>query len=221
MDTLKILLGATVALLLGALGVSLYNQKDGSQSAESLETAELNRKIAELRLQQDRLELEKQRLAFQQAAAQAPPVAEPVTQSPPPAEMEAMKEQIAQLQAEKEKAERDARTAESEAVHIGGRVIESRDKEVRRARLISQALVIARVTEWVENAEVGSFATIDIVMPENVQPGSVLCLRRNTGILGRLRVDEVNIEGAIANPITPFTETRPQPGDELILEPPF
>jgi hypothetical protein len=220
MDTLKILLGATVALLLGALGVSLYNQKAPSQSPNDLKTAELTRQIEELRLEQDRLQIERQRLALQQAAVQPPPVVSQVT-PPPAAEVASMKEQIAQLQADKDKAERDAETANREAVLIGGREIESRDKEARRARLISQALVIARVKEWVESPEAGAFATIEIVMPENVQPGATLCLRRNTGILGRLRVDDVSIEGAIANPITPFTETRPQAGDELILEPPF
>ncbi len=221
MDTLKILLGATVALLLGALGVSLYNQKAPSKDSESLQTAELMRKIKELELEQDRLQIEKQRLALQQAAAQAPPVAAPVAQPPAAAAVESMKGQIAQLQAEKEKAERDAATADREAAFVGGKVLESRDKEARRARLIGQALVIARVKEWVESPEVGGFATLEVVMPENAQPGAVLCLRRNTGILGRLRVDDVSIEGAIANPITPFTETRPQAGDELILEPPF
>lgn len=220
MDTLKILLGATVALLLGALGVSLYNQKAPASSADSVEKAELMRQIEELRLEQDRLQIEKQRLALQQAAAVAPPVTTPAA-SPPAADVAAMQDQIAQLQAEKEKAERDAETADREAAFVGGKVLESRDKEARRARLISQALVIARVKEWVENPEVGGFATLDIVMAENVQPGTVLCLRRNTGILGRLRVDDVSIEGAIANPVTAFTETRPQAGDELILDPTF
>jgi type IV secretory pathway VirB10-like protein len=218
MDTLKILLGATVALLLGALGVSLYHQKAPGKEADSLEKAELMRQIEELRLEQDRLQIEKQRLALQEAAAQAPPVAQP---PPPAAEVAAMQEQIAQLQAEKDKAERDAETADREAAFVGGKMLESRDKEARRARLIGQALLIARVKEWVESPEVGGFATLEVLMPENVQPGTVLCLRRNTGILGRLRVDDVSIEGAIANPVSAFTETRPQAGDELILEPPF
>lgn len=218
MDTLKILLGATVALLLGALGVSLYNQKAPAKTADSLEKAELMRQIEELRLEQDRLQFEKQRLALAEAAAQAPPVPQP---PPPAAEVAAMQEQIARLEAEKEKAERDAETAEREAVLIGGKALESRDKEARRARLISQALLIARVKEWVEDPQLGGFATLEVLMQENVQPGTVLCLRRGTGILGRLRVDDVSIEGAIANPVTAFTETRPQAGDELILEPPF
>ena len=103
MDTLKILLGATVALLLGALGVSLYNQKGASQSAESLQTAELIKKTKELELELDRLQFERQRQALELAAAQAPPVVAPVA-APQAGEVESMKEQIAQLQAEKEKA---------------------------------------------------------------------------------------------------------------------
>jgi len=221
MDTLKILLGATVALLLGALGVSLYNQKAPSRDSESLQTAEVLRKLKELELEQDRLQIERQRLALQQAAAQAPPVAIPAPAPTPASDVAAMQEQIALLQAEKDKAERDAETADREAAFVGGKVLENRDKEARRARLISQALVIAKVKEWVESPEAGTFATLDIVMPENVQPGTVLCLRRQTGILGRLRIDDVNIEGAIANPVTAFTETRPQAGDELILDPTF
>ncbi|MEK7952756.1 hypothetical protein [Luteolibacter soli] len=221
MDTLKILLGATVALLLGALGVSLYNQKAPAQSADSVEKAELMRQIEELRLEQDRLQIEKQRLALQQAAAQAPPVVVPAPSSTPAADVAAMQDQIAQLQADKEKAERDAATADREAAFVGGREIENHDKEARRARLISQALVIARVKEWVESPDAGTFATVDIVMPENVQPGTILCLRRKTGILGRLKIGDVNIEGAIANPVSAFTETRPQAGDELILDPTF
>ncbi|RYE37681.1 MAG: hypothetical protein EOP21_13575 [Hyphomicrobiales bacterium] len=185
-----------------------------------MEKAEVMRKIKELELEQDRLQIERQRLALQQAAVQAPPVAAIATPAPA-AEVAAMQDQIAQLQAEKEKAERDAETADREAAFVGGKVLENRDKEARRARLISQALVIAKVKEWVENPEIGGFATLDIVMPENVQPGTVLCLRRNTGILGRLRVDDVSIEGAIANPVSAFTETRPQAGDELILDPTF
>lgn len=218
MDTLKILLGATVALLLGALAVSYKNLGTGAGSAEKTELADVKRQLAELQLEQERLETARQRQVLEVAAAQAPPVA---ATPPAAADMEAMKEQIAQLQAEKDKAERDAETADREAAFVGGKMLESRDKEARRARMIKDALLIARVKEWVEDPQLGGFATIDIIMPENVQPGSVLCIRRNTGILGRLKVGEMSIEGAIANPVGVFPEARPQAGDELILEPPF
>jgi phage host-nuclease inhibitor protein Gam len=219
MDTLKILLGATVALLLGALAVSYINlgpAPAGSSSAEDL--VQMKRQLAELQLEQERLETARQRRVLEEAAAQAPP---PPQAAPASAELEAMKEQLALLQEEKDKAERDAERADREAAFVGGKVLESRDKEARRARMIKDALLIARVKEWIEDPQLGGFATIEIIMPENVQPGSILCVRRNTGILGKLRVGEMSIEGAIANPVAAFPDARPQPGDELILEPPF
>lgn len=219
MDTLKILLGATVALLLGALAVSYKNQTAPAKPpASKTEQAELLRQIEELRLEQDRLQIEKQRMMIQEAAAQAPPVPAPVAE---PSEIAAMKEQIAALEKEKEKALRDAEVADREAAFVGGKMLEGRDQEARRARMIRDSLVIARIKEWVEDPQYGGFATIDVIMPDNVQQGTVLCIRRNTGILGRLRVGEITIEGAIANPLGDFPEARPQAGDELILEPPF
>lgn len=220
MDTLKILLGATVALLLGALAVSYNNQNAPAKpAARNTDTeSKLLREIEELRLAQDRFELEKQRMMIQEAAAQAPPVAAPVAE---PAEIAAMKEQIAALEKEKEKALRDAETADREAAFVGGKMLEGRDQEARRARMIRDSLVIARIQEWVEDPQLGGFATIEVIMPDNVQPGTILCVRRNTGILGKLRVGEMSIEGAIANPVSSFPEARPQAGDELILEPPY
>lgn len=225
MDTLKILLGATVALLLGALAVSYNSQTAPAKpSAARSEQADIIRQIEELRLEQDRLQLEKQRAMIQQATPQAhvpTPSENAAAIAVAAAERETMKEQIAALEKEKEKALRDAETADREAAFVGGKMLEGRDQEARRARMIRDSLVIAQIKEWVEDPQYGGFATIDIIMPDNVQPGSVLCIRRNTGILGRLRVGEMSIEGAIASPVGSFPEARPQAGDELILEPPF
>lgn len=222
MDTLKILLGATVALLLGALAVSYKNLGTPPKAAAKSEQAEILRQIEELRLEQDRLQMEKQRMLLQQAAAPAPsPVDNAAAIAAAAAEREAMQRQIDELQKEKEKAERDAEVADREAAFVGGKMLEGRDQEARRARMIRDSLVIGRIKEWVEDPQFGGFATVEVIMPDNVQPGTVLCIRRNTGILGRLRVGELSIEGAIANPIGTFPEARPQAGDELILEPPF
>lgn len=222
MDTLKILLGATVALLLGALGVSLIQQKPAAESAGAAEKEEVLRKVEALRLELNRLQTEKSRQALQEAAARIPDVAPlPVAPTPiPSAELEAMQAEIARLQAEKEKAERDAQTADREAAYVGGRVLENRDQEARRARMITDAMLIGRISEWQET-ELGNFAIVEVVMRENVQQGTILCVRRNSGILGKLRIDEVSIEGTIASPVTAFSGIRPQSGDELILEPPF
>ena len=222
MDTLKILLGATVALLLGALAVSYKNLGSPPKAAAKSEQAEILRQIEEIRLEQDRLQMEKQRMLLQQAATPAPTPSENAAAiAAAAAEREAMQRQIDELQKEKEKAERDAEVADREAAFVGGKMLEGRDQEARRARMIRDSLVIGRIKEWVEDPQFGGFATVEVIMPDNVQPGTVLCIRRNTGILGRLRVGEMSIEGAIANPVGTFPEARPQAGDELILEPPF
>lgn len=221
MDTLKILLGATIALLLGALAVSYKNNSSSGEGAGKTELAEMKRQLAEIQLEQDRLETERERRLLEEVtakAAAAQPASGPAADS---AQLEAMRAEIAQLQAEKDKADRNAETSDKEAAFVTGKVTESRDKEARRARVIKDALVMARVREWIQDDNLGGFATIDVVMPENVTPDTVLCVRRNTGILGRLKVGEVTVEGAVANPVGSFGDSPPQPGDELIMEPPF
>lgn len=218
MDTLKILLGATVALLLGALAVSWNNLKQGENNAGKEELAKLQRQIEELRREQDNLALEKQRLALQEAAARPTPQE---TAAQEASEIATMKEQLAQIEEERRRAERDAELANQEGAFREGMDFQKKNSEVRRARLIREALLIARVKEWVEDPNLGGFGTIELVRPENVQPGSELLIRRNTGVLGKVRVGEITIEGGIINPVTHFGEIKPEPGDELILEPPF
>ncbi|MCW1911948.1 hypothetical protein OJ996_00075 [Luteolibacter sp. GHJ8] len=220
MDTLKILLGATVALLIGALAVA-YKDGPAEKSASKDEVAELKAQIQQLQIEQDRLETERQKRILEEATAKAAAekAAAPAPAAPAPAEVAALEEQLAKLEAEKAKAERNAETANNEAAYVAGHVLEQRDNEGRRARMVRDAMLIARVKEWVDDPQLGGFATIEILMPENVQPETVLCVRRNSGILGRLKVGEMSIEGAIATPMGAFPEAKPQPGDELILDP--
>ena len=87
--------------------------------------------------------------------------------------------------------------------------------------MIAQALLIGRVKEYVEDAQYGGFITFDILMPEQVQVGTILAIRRKTGILGQLKVSDVSAEGGIANPLPGFGPVQPQVGDELILPPQY
>jgi polyhydroxyalkanoate synthesis regulator phasin len=217
MDTLKILLGATVALLIGALAVA-FKGGPAEKGASKDEVAELKAQIQQLQVEQDRLETERQKRILEEATAKAA-AEQPAPAPAPAADLAAMQEQIAKLEAEKAKAERNADTANNEAAYVAGHVLEARDNEGRRARMIRDAMLIGRVKEWVEDPQLGGFATIEIVMPENVQQETILCVRRNSGILGRLKVGEISIEGAIATPMGTFPEAKPQPGDELILDP--
>ena len=200
MDTMKLLLGATVALLLGALAVSWQGMNQGVKQTSA---GELDRK-----LEKERQQL---RIEFPQPAN---------------AEVEAMKLQVAEsklalesLEREKD-ASREKKISDQEELLGDQRNLENKDSELRRARLISNALLVGRVKEYVD-AELGGFVTLDVLMPEQVQSGTILAIRRKTGILGQLKVSDVTAEGAIANPMPGFGQAQPQSGDELILPPPY
>ena len=220
-DTMKLLLGATVALLLGALAVSWQGMRRGVENASPDEIARLKKQVTELRQEQDKLQLERQ---LQQLKSSAPAAATPESNA---AQLEAMKAEVelnkarlAQIEVEKaeaEKASRDAKLAQDEEGLLTQRDLEKGDSELRRARLIGEALLIGRVRDYV--AESG-FITFDILMPEQVQNGTVLALRRKTGILGQFTVSDVTPEGGVADQLPGIGRIDPKPGDELILPPP-
>jgi hypothetical protein len=135
------------------------------------------------------------------------------------AQLEANRAAVAQL--ELEKAERDAKLADSEELLLDQRKLEGGDSELRRARMISEALLIGRIHEYREDAEYGGFATFEVLMPEQVQIGTILAIRRKTGILGQLKVSQVEGAGAVASPLPGFGQIKPEPGDELILPPQY
>lgn len=215
---MKLLLGATVALLLGALAVSWQGMQTGVKNTSSDEFARLEKQVKEIRAEQDKLAFEKQMLTLKNSSASAP--------APTAAEIESVKAQLeanraAVAQLELEKAERDATLADSEELLLDQRKLEGGDSELRRARMISEALLIGSIREYVEDQQYGGFVTFDVLMPEQVQSGTILAIRRKTGILGQLKVSEVASDGAIANPLPGFGAIKPEVGDELILPPQY
>ena len=217
MDTMKLLLGATIALLLGALAVSWQGMKTGVRNAPQDEIARLEKQVKELRSEQDKLQLEKQ---MQQLRGSA--------NDTPNAELEAMKLQVEkskqaldELEQAKERTKRDKKVAQDEEGETAVRGLESKDSELRRARMISQSLLIGRVQEYVESPQGGDFVTFAVLLPEQVQVGGIVAIRRKTGILGQLKVSQVEADGAIANPLPGFGPVKPQAGDELILPPQY
>ncbi len=217
MDTMKLLLGATIALLLGALAVSWQGMKTGVRNAPQDEIARLEKQVKELRSEQDKLQLEKQMQQLRGSANDAPN-----------AELEAMKLQVEkskqaldELEQAKERTKRDKKVAQDEEGETAVRGLESKDSELRRARMISQSLLIGRVQEYVESPQGGDFVTFEVLLPEQVQVGGIVAIRRKTGILGQLKVSQVEADGAIANPLPGFGPVKPQAGDELILPPQY
>ena len=221
MDTMKLLLGATIALLLGALAVSWQGMNTGVKNTPPDEIARLQKQIKELRAEQDNLKMQRDLQMLRSEPIQTPATASAL-------ELEAMKLQVAQnkraleeMELLKEQEKRDKKVAQDEEGLLAQRGLEGKDGELRRARMISEALLIGRVKEYVEDAQYGGFITFDVLMPEQVQTGVIVAIRRKTGILGQLKVSDVTVEGAIANPLPGFGALKPQVGDELILPPQY
>ena len=81
MDTMKLLLGATVALLLGALAMSWQGLKQGEKNTPPEEVARIQREIAEMKLEHERLKLEVERQNLRTGATTVqitPPAPAPV-----------------------------------------------------------------------------------------------------------------------------------------------
>jgi len=212
MDTMKFLLGATVALLFGAIVVSWQGMKQGVKNATPDELALVKQQLAEI----------KQELTASKSVQPAPvPSAEMQAVQ---AQLLAAKQQIERMNLEKQAKKEvvsDAKLKIDEEGLIAQKLLESKDSELRRARVIAQALLIGKVKEFNSDPQYGGFITIEVLMPEQVHVGAILGIRRNTGILGQFKVSEVLPEGAIANPMPGFGQVVPQPGDELIFPPQY
>ena len=218
MDTMKLLLGATIALLLGALAVSWQGMNQGVKNTPPDEIARLQKQVKELRAEQDNLKMQRD---LQQLRSES-------VQTPANSELETMRLQVAQnklaleeIELRKEAEARDKKVAQDEEGLLAQRSLEGGDSELRRARMIRDALLVGRIKEYVEDAQYGGFVTFEVLLPEQIQAGVIVAIRRQTGILGQLKVSDITAEGAIANPLPGFGQVKPQVGDELILPPQY
>jgi TolA-binding protein len=218
MDTMKLLLGATIALLLGALAVSWQGMNQGVKNTPPDEIARLQKQVKELRAEQDNLKMQRD---LQQLRSES-------VQTPANSELETMRLQVAQnklaleeIELRKEAEARDKKVAQDEEGLLAQRSLEGGDSELRRARMIRDALLVGRIKEYVEDAQYGGFVTFEVLLPEQIQAGVIVAIRRQTGILGQLKVSDITAEGAIANPLPGFGQVEPQVGDELILPPQY
>ena len=213
MDTLKIMLGATIALLLVAVGVSYKGMNQQVRNAPEEEMHNMRRQLLEIEQESERLKLERERRILREAASEPQPT-DVVTRE----DAAVFAERLKLLELETEEAKQQAARAEKETDFLLDKRNENSSKSDRRVRVINEAMLIATVKIWQEDENFGDFAILEVESEDNVQIGTVLAIRRNGGILGKLKVTEVGIDGAVANPVTTFGEVMPQPGDELILE---
>ena len=225
MDTMKLLLGATIALLLAAIVMSYQQSRQQVANAAPDELQRLRQQLDELRLEQERIEIERRAREFRdRQPLNLPGTGQAPANNP---EVEAMKAELAAkeaalraLEEEKARAQRDAEVYRDEAGLLGQRKLESGDRELQRARMISDALLVARITGFTED-EFGGFVTIELLMPELVQPNETLAIRRGTGILGYITVTTIEGREAGGNPQPGVGPIDPRAGDELIIPPPL
>ncbi len=136
-------------------------------------------------------------------------------------ELRALEKENGQLTATKERVEKENQILKNEVGVAWQPMIEANAKNSARARTIKEAMLQARVTQW---SDEGGFAVIEIHQPDSVQQGTVLAIRRQSGIYGQVKVDQMYEAGqAVANPIVNTFLGKDgvdiQPGDELILPP--
>ncbi len=210
MDTMKFLLGATVALLLGAIVVSWKGMQDGVANASPEEIAQMKLQIQEL---QDALK------DVNGAPANPQPKA-PEIDAAIQARLAEQQRKIELLESQ-QKVDLEAQLKVDEEGLLAQKALENKDSELRRARQISDALLMGKVKEYISDPNFGSFIIFEAVMPKQIQVGTVLGIRRNTGILAQYKVSEITPEGVIANPLPGFGPVTPNIGDELIFPPQF
>lgn len=208
MDTIKIMLGMLVALLVGALAMSWKGFRQEVHDTPKKELAEVQRQIAEIEQQRKLLHEEKERMMLgiplgqkTPAPGEAPAIPEVAPQNAP--ETGAVFEDDAPAQ------EAVPETPEQPAM----------PSAEDRAKAIAAAPAVGKIKEWVEDPNFGAFATLEVIDAAAVKAEAVLSVRRGTGLLGKLKVSEVAPEGALASPTAVFGEVKPKVGDEVIVEP--
>jgi hypothetical protein len=150
----------------------------------------------------------------------AAPVAAPTT---PPTEEKLKELEIANDLLKKQvlRSEKKAAQAEEETLAMNGVQAEKHDKASRRARLISQAMLMAQVKEVAEQEGI-YVIVLDVKMPQSVRMNTELGIRRGTGIIGRVVVSNIDEGAVFADPLPgtfPGGTIDVKVGDELIIPP--
>lgn len=210
MDTIKLLLIVTVAFLVGALALSWKDFRQQVKDTPGAELAEVQRQIEEIQMEQMRLSLEHKRIVHGSPETKAPAADD--TPSMPQMEQPAAE----QPQGLDERPELDFPAFPEDSDPTLSRAPGGSEE---RALAIRNAPTVAKISEWITNPQIGSFGTIEIIDSAKVTQGTILHLRRNSGILGKLKVNEISPDGGIIGAVTEFGALKPEVGDELILEP--
>jgi hypothetical protein len=222
MDTIKILLALTTAVLAAALAWSYSQQKEQSTKPPKDELARIEQQLAALAIEEKNIEHERHLRSLgidvlstsrqqqqKDAAAQ-----QALTEKQ---EREAADAAKALLELEAKQSDKEFRNEEQGIVDL--KKVEKNNKDFRNSNLILQALPMARVTEHVDDPELGNFVIFDIKVENVVNVDTVLALRRKDGIAGFVRVTSIQGVEGVAELLPGAGKFVPQVGEDLILDP--
>ena len=244
MNMITVLLGATGLLLVVAVALAFGTMNNHTDKAE---VARLKAEIAALQVQEQQFAALARGAKFPDPTAPAAPAGLDSSGSPAPnpapfvvppnnddvlligdeaaiakleQEIHDADQKFAELALKAEGVELENKVLKQEQDLISNPAIKADRKNRVRASTIKAALLQARVVQWADDG----FAVIE-VHRDDLQVGTILAIRRQTGIYGQLVVDKLYPEEgqAIANPVkgTFPTGGEPdvQPGDDLIIPP--
>jgi len=228
MNTTNILLGTTSLLLVVAFAVSFGGFKNDKESDEAqLLRQQLQGEIAKAEAETELLRLEQLRAS---ASYTAPPiipplpaVATPVSTEPSDTELvknlatamedkEKLAEENSELEKKLEVSEQETNAAWAEKNKI-------KEEEKRRAAKVRMALLMGTVTN--ANKE-NALVIFQPTENANFQPGKILNVRRNDGIIGQIEVERLDGSLYVCNMrphgYSPDGYPDIQAGDEVIID---
>lgn len=232
MNMMSVLLGATGLLLVAALILSFGSMnRDVTDEPSQAEMAALRSEVEVLRAAEAELRVLRHQKTSGGGTLPSTYTVSPVQPTPAASvaaanseaalatENAILKEELAAAKTEAAEQATKAELAKEETNMALTNKIETSDRSKRQARIIKEALLIATVTEWSDS---DGFAVVNVHRHESAQEGTVLAIRRNTGIIGQLKISSLYNDGAVADPL-PGTflggALDIKPGDELIIPP--
>lgn len=229
MNTTNILLGTTSLLLVVGFVLSMggFNKNRGNESSKE-ELAELKEEIAKIKAEERAIELSRLRTpapTYNPTPTPVIPAVPEKTEVEPVSEdmkrvIEAQQEQIADLKDKNEELENAKTAVEKENENIMADKTEARKEQSMAAFRIKNALTMGTVT----TADKENALVIFTPSPSanNFQPGKILAVRRNTGIIGTIVIDRLAETGEYVATMRPHGYSPDgypdiQPGDTIII----
>ncbi|MGB0145059.1 MAG: hypothetical protein ACPGJR_00885 [Akkermansiaceae bacterium] len=220
MTTTNILLAMTSLLIVVAFGLTFGGFSKDRNSSESKE------EIAALRKEWEALQAENRALELSQTQALRAvpaPVTTPAPISVTPSTANPLDDaRIAELEKEIENLKDENDTLEQEMKIVTQPMNEAKAEQQRKAKRISMALDMGTVVT--ANKETGFVIFKPSLSAPNHQPGTILSVRRNSGILGDIIVERLAENGQYVANMKPQVfapDGYPDiiPGDTIIVNP--